>query len=306
MDKNLNLSPSGIKTYLDCPRKFLWTYGFNIEPVHPDVMGSAADAGSIFHEALSELYKGSSLGNAITYIQSYHPSNQYEAGTRTYIAEKEHLSLEKLAENLRHYYNRYFLTGEFFKVLGTEIDFFLPVTDSLSLNGVIDLLGQDERGEYIAIDHKTTSSNTVSIFLDSIKRSYQLPIYAWAIHKTFELKTWPKCIINGIFFSSIKKDPRPQFVRSEYCPSEEEIEIKIGELRGILSSIHEKWLFLVAESQRDSLDMLGIAKEFWRNGDTCYKWNRLCPYQSLCDSLGSSSFLQHYQLFQKRDKRGEK
>lgn len=97
----------------------------------------------------------------------------------------EQVALDELLdlahEVARNYYRTWNHEDSKFKVLATELQFAIPLTDSLNYTGTIDLVVKDEHGQVWFYDHKTTAS--IELYEKRADMDRQISRYWWALQQ---------------------------------------------------------------------------------------------------------------------------
>lgn len=164
------VSASSLKTYKQCPKKYMFTY---IEQ-HAKKQWDHFDVGNLCHKALELFYN--------KYINVYNLNIDYvKEIDNCFDKAKELLKINKkqVIDDAYNIIQKYChtLKPPFSFTLGTEIDFDIIIEDQIHLRGVVDRLDLLDDKTYHIVDYKTTKNIK---FLDN----FQLLAYGlWLQHK---------------------------------------------------------------------------------------------------------------------------
>jgi hypothetical protein len=133
--------------------------------------------GSMFHIFLEHLYKHNDTKDAMNAMQQAYDAQDLSNVDQVQTQETWEL-LQKIAEN---YVKQWCDNDAQHKVLATELQFSIPVTDELTYTGTIDLVYEDADGKVWFMDHKTTSS--IDSYEKRVDMDRQISRYWWALQQ---------------------------------------------------------------------------------------------------------------------------
>jgi len=146
----IEISPSGINLYLQCPHAFRLKYIDKLEI--PQQENNFLIVGKLTHKCL-ELFFKDKMTNPKTEMK---PIDYMKIAVED--ESFKHINIFQLndaIEEAEHYLTLYTPTAKQLKPLSSEEYFELELTDNLLLRGVIDLIVQEGKGRAL-IDFKTT------------------------------------------------------------------------------------------------------------------------------------------------------
>ncbi len=179
-------SVSQLKTYQQCPKKYLFQYIYKIPVPSKHYFDFGTSLHSVLEEIKPEIDKGLEKKKALLrslkilsdvwISQSYLNANQ----------EKEYYQLA--TEILKNYIEKeYAIVDNNRETLGLEKKFFLTI-DGKKIMGFIDRIDMQD-GELIIYDYKTSNSMENKEYLEN---DLQLYTYALAVKEDKEYKAYPK------------------------------------------------------------------------------------------------------------------
>jgi hypothetical protein len=245
----MKISITKISTFLDCPRKYWYTYELGIQT--PKSEGFYF--GSAIHSGLESYYKGEDP------LQS---AKQALFGKKDSIKEeaKEGVNLDKLYKDAEAVFGVYQTDAPYFKAKEVETRFEVELVhpetkEKLPAHfvGKIDLI--TDKGELV--DHKTAARASNRFFED--KNTLQANGYSYA-YFMLEGKLPERFIFNQIIKGNSKR--KPQIVPKILHPQLGDICMFFDTAKFVLDAI--------------------IRKET-KNFGKCSKWNcRFCSYKNIC------------------------
>jgi len=193
----MNLSVTRISTYLDCPRKYWYSYTLGIRS--PKSEGFYF--GSAVHEGLESYYLGKDPIEAVRNALFGKKENVGETA-------KEGVDPYKLYKEAKRIFSVYSQQAPYFKPLLVEhmfkVSLVHPETKERLLAGFVgkmDLI----TGTGSVVDHKTASSSPNGFF--EAKNTLQSNGYAYAYFKMFG-KLPTNFVFNNIIKGNTKREPR--------------------------------------------------------------------------------------------------
>jgi len=293
------MDASKLKTFMTCPRKFLFEYlfGWRGNSINVDLT-----FGSAIHVFVEELYR---VGmNEEGYESGY---REFLKIYRSEISElDEELELKCLLKNptsasilIKNYMTRY-LTDKF-HVHGTEIGGTVAVGEERELCFKIDLIGQEENGNFFVLDHKTTSMQFNDAYLNQWQTSYQINLYlhalgAFLLKEGYSFEDIKSFIINAMFLKSYKRRPKNKevyvdsygedllvtdFYRHEMPYNPDMIYAWLQEVNNWLDVLEHNFELL---SEADiSANFLKAFPKFG-NEQACTSYFRTCKFHTICST----------------------
>jgi hypothetical protein len=131
----------------------------------------------MFHKYLEEFYKNGSQAQALTAMKKLFDETDTSGMEQVVIDELWDLAYN-VAEN---YFAQWARTDSQYQVIATELQFSIPLTDTVNYTGTIDLILKDRDGKIWFVDHKTTSS--VDSYLQRADMDRQISRYWWALQQ---------------------------------------------------------------------------------------------------------------------------
>jgi RecB family exonuclease len=168
------LSPSKLKCYNDCKLKYKLRYiDYLDEDFNPNTNTDALQYGSYIHKIFED-------GNDATTIEELQTIAADLRDSYHFGPEKD----KNTQKNLRNFLALQEKLRSKCEDVSTEMFFAVEVGDDITLNGIIDRIVKNEKGEYLVIDYKTSKQaiSKMDMFKDP-----QMIIYAFAIHKMFNV-----------------------------------------------------------------------------------------------------------------------
>lgn len=203
--KNLVLSPTGINSYLKCPREFFYKSVLKIDV--PDANWDAANYGNIIHSLLEKSAKNALNGNG--YIVKEAAVEMFDkAMNYTVFKTKENKeTYYKRGIKLFDEYYRHFCEFPVSLIENIEEKFDgIKVKDDM-LNGKIDRIEKLSDGTYALYDYKTSGYTSASQMIIGGKREdyyNQLCCYKYAYEKKYPDRKVSK---TGIIYTEDNKTP---------------------------------------------------------------------------------------------------
>ena len=201
----IEVSPTGLQTYLECPRKYRYSKVLRIRPVSER---TAVSLGTLGHAALEAYYRdGTNPAKAFREVAERWKAEQGIEGD-----EELDRKIDAMEEVLEHYPG-WVADKDTFEVLNVEVPFqvaFGKGRGRFVLNGRFDLVVRANTGLWI-LDHKFVSSFLPDAELDT---NLQVTLYTLAASHL-----WPTETFNGVIINQIKmsmpKTTEP--FRRDYC-----------------------------------------------------------------------------------------
>ncbi len=290
---HLQLSNSRLKNFNECQRKFYWSYENQLTTPRG---APPLRYGKVWHKTL-EAYYGSIKDNGwggknalgLTAMESGFQamSDSWQVETGDLEFPEDHRTMEAMIESFIAYIETYQPEKNSLEILATEYKYMIPVTLSPSefdrfpflegkeilFTGIIDLIVK-EYGHIWAWEHKTTAA-WVQQIIQTFRRSAQNIGYLWAAKKDYADKgiLVEGVVINLHHLSAGKlKDggygkKKIEFVRDPQMYSDADF---------------REW----RNSCLACLNDMQRAKEnkfYPMNLETCYAYNKPCPFTPLCE-----------------------
>lgn len=167
----MDIRGSEVQDFLRCRQK--WDYKWNQDLI-PKKKNDKLWFGSLFHIYLENLYK----------LKNHEKAQQkmLQELDNNYDTE---LEMEDMEDKLRTISNNYFekYTSDFLgmEIIGTEIQFSIPLSEKTNFTGTIDLIFKDSVGNVWFMDHKTT--NSLEKYEKNAILDRQINRYWWAIEQ---------------------------------------------------------------------------------------------------------------------------
>ena len=264
-------SPRGrsmLSLYKTCPRKWAFKYlkGFKAKDLSdPLILGSA------IHETQAEFYRGAPLTYCLEYLDIF-------------LSDAPWLRSKASA-----------MFNEWFTIIGSkdavetiplaieqESEVFLPNGFRMTVRWDRVLLNKKTKEVFIS-DTKTTSGSA-SRTLQLYNYSDQPKLYIASIMQNKpewlgSFRGWRTDVIYGRELKSGAINT--EVLRSEIVNFSEE---EINDTLQSYATLTDDIAYHIERSKEN-----GIAPEFYSNSDSCFSYNRLCPYYSFCHEIDSLS-----------------
>jgi hypothetical protein len=167
----MKLRGSEVQDFLRCRQR--WDYKWNQKLV-PKAKNDKLLFGVVFHLYLEKLYRTKSHENAQAYMLQALDDN-YDAA----------LEMEDLEDKLRtignNYFEKYKMDFISMEIVGIEVEFSIPLTETTDFTGTIDMIFLDEQNNLWFMDHKTT--NSIEKYEKNAILDRQINRYWWAIQQ---------------------------------------------------------------------------------------------------------------------------
>jgi hypothetical protein len=188
-----NISYSAMRKFQTCRKSFYFRYILRIEPLY---ISDALSFGKLIHACLEAYYGLENKGGMGRIITANYPNKQNDRNQAHHHALAQALWLG--------YAERY--KDDSFKVIDTEFEFDVPIINPATgrhskkfrLHGFIDMVTQDEQGNYWLWEHKTTADLSDS-YIERIWHDQQIMLYAIAYQQMTGRK------VKGIVYNAIQK-----------------------------------------------------------------------------------------------------
>jgi CRISPR/Cas system-associated exonuclease Cas4 (RecB family) len=162
----IEISPSGINLFLQCPYAFKLKYIDKIEI--PQQENSLLIVGKLVHKNLELYFKDKMINPKL----EMKPTDYMKIAMEEF-SHINHFQLNEAVEEAEHYLTIYSPIAKQLKPLSSEEYFELELSDNILLRGVIDLIVQENKGRAL-IDFKTTRFQVK----DNHKYTLQLSLYS--------------------------------------------------------------------------------------------------------------------------------
>lgn len=227
-------SYSKLSSIWQCPYAFDLSYNFGKK----GEQNSFAECGSFVHEILEKYLKGELLQCELKdfFLQGFNDAvpNGVKLITSTgYSVDLTQKYIDQISDFFEDF-DGFFVNGERLKIIGIEKQFtYVMELDSkpFILTGILDVVAQDDAGEYYILDHKSKSG-----FKSKEERdSYAKQLYIYSVYVKHEYGKFPKAIIFDMFRTG----------ELEYIPfDEKEYENALNWMAESIDTIINEELFL--------------------------------------------------------------
>lgn len=302
--KSHMLSYSALSSYMTCPRKYLWQYGWKLELRTPNVNFIV---GKAFHSAVEYVmtcWKQEETPNAKTIIERVNkefeiPEYQQEFINADLQAKIEYGQAQATACALAWFYNN---LEPPFKVLSTEFEFtmdYVCIIGSVSFTGIIDGIIEDKEGNVAVIEHKTKSLSWGTSWIETLETDLQSCMYLGA---AYDMGLEPKYFIYNVCDKPKERSGKTQ---EELISKMREGLLAKADTRLTMDKVivdNEQFTFClnqaatIAYRLQRSTSML----DFPCYLTNCIQFNSKCPYWELCrnriDPTAISSVMNFHSL----------
>lgn len=186
----MRMSKSKMNDYLNCPRQFKYKYIDNL----PYSSGDAARRGTVIHELAENVANALMQEENITtdvikrYVSIYYDDSEFD--------------IEEDAQSLVEFF-RDVLINDGCKIVSAEQEIYDP---KLDIKGFVDLILEDEFGNYVIIDYKSGSVKPITQYLR------ELCVYKYLVEYKYPDK---KVTTAGIFFTKGNQYRMTNFTESQ-------------------------------------------------------------------------------------------
>lgn len=163
-----------VSDFLRCRTK--WNYAWN-EKLRAKTPNDKLFFGTLFHKYLESFYTNFSQAQALTDMKKLFDETDTSSMEQTDIDELWDLAYA-VAEN---YFATWAKEDSNLEVLATELQFSIPLSDTVTYTGTIDLVVKDKYGQVWFYDHKTTSS--IESYEKRASMDRQISRYWWALQQ---------------------------------------------------------------------------------------------------------------------------
>lgn len=189
-----NIRGTEVGDFLRCRTK--WNYAWN-EKLRAKTPNDKLFFGQLFHKYVEVLYKEQSITSAYNAMCNYYMSTDTSGMEQTDIDELWSLATIVTA----NYVTQWWSVDKNYEVLATELQFAIPLTDTLTYTGTIDLVVRDRDGKVWFFDHKTTSN--IESYVQRADMDRQISRYWWALQQL-------GYDVHGFIYNiALKEYPRP-------------------------------------------------------------------------------------------------
>lgn len=279
----IQLSYSFIQEYQTCRRK---AYYHRVEKIQPKKRPIYFTLGNMIHAGFEAWMLGLDVTHAIN-----HCLDKVEKDVHTQEELTELQVAKATAVGIMDAYRVYYRTDlKRFKNLQTEKKITFGLLPDVSFVAILDMLVQDQDGEWMLYDHKTTS-RLGSNYLEQATISNQVLGYFYAARKF--LGTWPKGIVYNVI---VKPSIRPrksqgetldQFCNRLYQTYTKEPEKYFHREEILTNKVAVKeWLeeaIDIAKEIKAAIDSRNKTA-FHKNTGACFDYGSVCPYFPVCTS----------------------
>ncbi len=308
------LRGSEVNDFLRCRTRWDYAWQQNLKPKTPN---NKLFFGTLLHKYIEKFYECKN-----TYAPFNHMEKLFLETDTSGMEQFEIDELWDLAKGVAtNYAERYASDWEQYEVLATELHFAIPLTDTLTYTGTIDLVVKDKDGQVWFYDHKTTSS--IEMYEKRADMDRQISRYWWALQQL-------GYDVAGFVYNIILKDvPRkPELLKKGglsqnkaqktthdlYLQAIQENGLDVNDYREMLDHLKAqgnryfkrmKVTRLQPEIDASILELIEVAKDMdnariYRNITKDCSWD--CPFQSICVSSMDGSNVDYLkeQLFTTR------
>ena len=260
--KNVIFSPSSLKTYCECPRKYFYSRIARIGKERDysnatNSKGGGLEKGDLMHAALRIYYKVRKLGHSVKIAREIARLGAHmHAGSLTISLPVCEFVLSQFDEYIDYY------GVDEWKILGVEEHFSKVLYEDeelrIIIEGIVDLIA--DNGDFIAaIDHKTGAANAIPVIMGN-----QFKAYAWAGQYKY-------VVVNRINLQKTKA-PKDKFFRYPLNYSTELI---------------DNWKENAIYHARRALEH--FEDQYWPQNETsCNNYGK-CAYIDLCEARDSKT-----------------
>jgi predicted RecB family nuclease len=245
-------------TKLDVARKCMLMYKFQyVDKIKIDGDTAASDFGSLIH-GIAEEYKG---GGKIELLALYHK------GIETYKLTDFYKAKVPLAlQNVHEYWKAILANEEVVKEVKHESDITVPLNETLTLNGKIDIVIEQKNGRFRIVDYKTNKSNAYA------NHNNQLSMYMLMLNKKYGIP-YDKMDCEVVYLAMDAENKKGDKIKNSgydniskiYKLEECDVECLISEIETIDKAIEKS-----------------IAKNEWKARPGKFACT-YCPFNPLCD-----------------------
>ena len=282
------VDPTKIKGYMECPRKFFYSYLLGWQPQKESIH---LIFGSAWHEAMKILYESDfSAENVMrAYREGFLPSYREHVDPgedELYLPKTPARAFVALAYYASFHRNE-FSKAQVLEYDGkklVEIGGSVSVSDEYSVCFRQDVIMKDHRGIF-SLEHKTTSS------LYGWKEQWALnpatAVYTHVLYCLFPAAEVSGIVYNGVLFRKTKDDPKKDLAdpfRHVEC-DRATIYKPLQTIGAMLVNIIG-WLDFI----KSDIELLAEAKDsdtylscFAQNWTSCMNWGRTCEYWDFCN-----------------------
>lgn len=271
----LEVSNSSISLYRLCPKRYYFYY---VENLKPRRKSSSLALGSVIHDAFDKYYKGSSMKEIVSFIDTSYKDTMStlppEEAEDAYIDSKTALGM--------------FLNFPFdqlkFDKIESEREFRIPLMKGVDFVGRID--GKVLHNGFKWIREVKTTGETKQMFENRASVSGQATGYTWAIQEL------DGEAISGVIFDGLRK-PRlikkssedmyefGQRIYIDYCDAKKKDSYFYRYPTYRSETQLQFWLSDTKSTTRTIQRALKCG-DFPRNTGSCWVFNQACPYKSIC------------------------
>jgi RecB family exonuclease len=228
-----------VTDFLRCRTK--WDYAWN-QKLKPKTPNDKLWFGTLFHKYLESYYTNFSQAQALNDMKKL-----FDETTTDGMEQVEIDELWELAYNVaENYFATWAKEDNKVEVLATELQFAIPLSDTITYTGTIDLVVKDSYGRVYFYDHKTTSN--VESYEKRASMDRQISRYWWALQQL-------GYNVDGFIYNIVLKDyPLPPTVLKNGSLSQNKSQKTTYEL--YLSEIQQRGLD--PNDYREILDHLKV------------------------------------------------
>lgn len=279
----LEISHNSLSIASGCWKKYYWNYDQKLTPIRKS---AALRLGTIIHEAFNIYYSGGTDSDALNFITSTYDKKISEVEE----VDKEDMTISKYTAAGMWAYYPYKDLGSMYTEVQPEVSFSVPVSGkrNVVLVGRVDGLVRTKDGNLWIREVKTTGLSP-SQFKGRCNTSTQASTYVYALRKLgYDVK--------GVLYDCIKKP----LLRKRVSENAEQFGMRImADYREDARTPEDHRKAYIQHTEYRSDDQIynyiidtryfiddlraKLRNHKWnRNMDSCWKFNSLCPYHTIC------------------------
>ena len=266
---------SKITAFMKCPRKYFYKYvlGWSI-----DIPNKHLIFGEAWHRAMEHVLKNglsaASINDAHEKFTEYY-RRFFDAGDDILNAPK---SVEGALLALVEYSSKY--REDKFELIHTEVAGSVPIAEGYKpLHFRIDSILRNTAGQYLSMDHKTSSAMT-GTWGDQWLLSMQMCLYSHVLFCQYNPEDVYGMIVNGVFLRKTKPKNSETVNGFQRVPVRKTVDQMQAWLWTVIHWLdHIQWNYEELAISKDSDDVL---MAFPMNSNACVDFGRVCQYHPFC------------------------
>jgi len=165
------VSPSKIKAYYECKKKYKFKYiDYLRNTYNANSNTDALQFGSYIHKVLELGYNSSSLEELRTIAKECRSTYKFP--------KSRDKGVDKILTNFLRF------NSQLHEHVSSELAFEVEMKDDYKMNGIIDRIVKGKTGKYLVIDYKTSKRAATST---DLYKDPQLMMYAYAVSKMYKV-----------------------------------------------------------------------------------------------------------------------